>query len=237
MTTDETVTPDNTATTGKTATTDKRDKKTPMPEVVDRMVGEITDEVGTVHNDTGAGKARWRSSLLVPIVLAVATVLFCGAATTFALKWSEQRAATVVGNTALVDNASTAQVQGQVSNAINNTFSYDYNDVGKTERAARNLLTGAAVCQYTALFRVIQQRAPNWKLVLTTHVAASGVQVLSGDTARVLLVVDQSDRRGSTTRPVQSQGALAVNAVRKGDGWKISGIDTFDGTTDTSGCH
>jgi Mce-associated membrane protein len=177
------------------------------------------------------GRAPW----LLPAVLALVAVILGGFATWFALESSQANGSSVPSNTALTDNARTAEVNGQITSAINTTFSYNYTDIGKTEKAAQGLLTDTALCQYNALFKVIQQQAPSQKLVLTTTVTNSGVESLQGDSARVLLVVDQSDTRTAANQPVLSQASLAVNAVRQNGKWKISYIDIFNGNG-TQGC-
>jgi Mce-associated membrane protein len=162
-------------------------------------------------------------------------VLLGGLATWSGLEWSHLRSG-AAANTALADSAGTSEVVGQVTSAVNTTFSYDYTNVGKTEKAAQSLLTGAALCQYNAIFKLIQQDAPSQKLVVTTTVTSTGVQMLEGDQARVVMMVNQKDTKVSTNQPVASQAALAVNAVKQDGKWKISNIDTFNGQAATPGC-
>jgi Mce-associated membrane protein len=204
-----------------------RPRPAPEPEAV---VGEPVTEP-----DVDQEEPRRRSTWLVPAVLAVVVVLLGGVATWSALEWSHLRSG-AGANTALTDNAGTSEVLGQVTSAVNTTFSLNYTDVGKTEKAAQSLLTGAALCQYNALFKAIQQQAPSEKLVLTTTVTSKGLQMLQGDTARVVLLVDQKDTKVATNQPVESQATLAVNVVKQDGKWKISNIDTFNGAATTPGC-
>ena len=127
--------------------------------------------------------------------------------------------------------------RSQVETAVNTVFSYNYTNMQKTETAVQRLLTGNALCQYNVLYKVVQQQAPSQKLVLTTSVQAKGVEMLQGDTARVLLLVQQTDTRATTNQTSTSQSMIAVNAVKQGGAWKISGIDTFNGDNSTPGCH
>lgn len=173
-----------------------------------------------------------RPGLVVPLVLAVVTVLAGGLAVWFGVQWSHAK--TSSGNTALVDAATTAQVAGQVTSAVNSVFSYDYTNLAKTERAVPKVLTATALCQYNELFKEVKQQAPNQKLVLTTTVQDKGVELLQGDRARVLLALDQHDTRAETNQTTDSQAVIAVNAVRQGGTWKISSIDTFSGANPTS---
>jgi Mce-associated membrane protein len=188
----------------------------------------VATDFGADDDAVGDGRARW--SLGVPVILAVIAVVLGGFATWSGLEWAAISSGAVASNTALTDNARTAEVSGQITSTINTTFSYNYTDVAKTEKAAQSLLTGTALCQYNTLFKVIQQQAPSQKLVLTTTVTSSGVESLQGDSARVLMVVDQTDTRVGTNQPVFSQASLAVNAVRQDGKWKISYIDDFTGS-------
>jgi Mce-associated membrane protein len=183
--------------------------------------------------DVGGAESR-RRGLLLPISLAVAAVLIGGLASWFGVQWSQAR--TMVANTALVDTVGTAEVSGQVVTAVNTILSYNYTNMQKTENAVGRLLTGKALCQYNLLYKVVKQQAPSQKLVLTTTVQAKGVEMLQGDTARVLLLVQQTDTRASTNQPSTSQSMIAVNTVRQGGVWKISNIDTFNGDNSTPGC-
>jgi Mce-associated membrane protein len=177
---------------------------------------------------------RQRRTLLLPIALAVVAVLIGGLASVFGVQWSHAR--NTVTNTALVDTAGTAEVSGQVVTAVNTILSYNYTNMQKTETAVQHLLTGKALCQYNLLYKVVKQQAPSQKLVLTTTVQAKGVEMLQGDTARVLLLVQQTDTRASTNQTSTSQSMIAVNTVKQGGVWKISNIDTFNGDNSTPGC-
>jgi Mce-associated membrane protein len=186
--------------------------------------------------DDPAEVAQERSRLLVPVVLAVVAVLIGGLAAWFGVEWSHVRSGGSASNTALTDSATTSEISGQVTSAVNTIFSYDYTNMQKTEKAVQQLLTGNALCQYNQLFKVVQQQAPAEKLVLTTTVVSKGVELLQGDTARVLLLVDQHDTRASTNQTSDSPSMFAVNAVRQGSVWKISAIDTLNGTNPNAPC-
>ena len=63
-------------------------------------------------------------------------------------------------NTALLSGSSTSQVIGQVSTALNEVLSYDYNNPKPTNEAAAKWLAGDAVGQYKLLFKQLNKRAP-----------------------------------------------------------------------------
>src|SRR5688572_1681341 len=98
-------------------------------------------------------------SLRRPVALVLCAVVLGGLAVWFAQQAHQVRAAAGT-NTALTDNAATSEANGQVANAVNTLFSYNYHDLDKTQQAARRLLTGKAVCQYDQLFSVVRQHAP-----------------------------------------------------------------------------
>lgn len=171
---------------------------------------------------------------VVVLALALATIVFAGLAAWFGL---EATAGTANTNSALTDNVTTSQVIGQINSAVNTIFSYKYTNVDDTKKAAQNALVGKALCQYNNLFKLVQQNAPQQKLVLTTQVVNSGVQSLQGDLARVVIFADQQDTRTDTNQTSYAGAQFAVNAQRINGQWKISNIDTFTNQASTNaGC-
>lgn len=175
------------------------------------------------------GLRAWPRHPRLPIVLAVVTVLLGGQAA-----WSGRQAHDLNGsasarNTALTDSARTSELRGEITDIVNTVFSYSYTDVGKTERAARTLLTGKAVRQYERMIAVVREQAPAQKLVLTTTVTDSGVRMLEGDRAHVLIFADQQSIRTDRNQTASSAAMFSVGAVREDGRWKVENIDTFDG--------
>lgn len=178
--------------------------------------------VARIVRAVGAGLRR-------PAVLGTVTVLLGGF-----VVWAQQQAAGLADapsarNAALADNARTSEVKGEIADAVNTAFSYNYADMAKTERAAETLLTGKAVRQYDAMFAPVREQAAERGLVLTTTVTDSAVKLLQGDRARLLVFADQRNTRTSDGRSSYSGAVLAVDAVRQDGRWKIAGIDTFTG--------
>lgn len=168
---------------------------------------------------------RWWPSIALLAVALVAGVVAV---------WSAQRASALTGtaaghNHALSDAGTTSELKGQVSDAVNSAFSYNYADTGKTQQAAQRVLTGKAVQQYERIFDTVRRQATAQKLVLTTTVTDSGVKSLDGHHAVLLVFADQRDTAADTGKTSTSATVFTVDAVREKGRWQISGIDTFTG--------
>jgi Mce-associated membrane protein len=190
-----------------------------------------TDESGEPGESSGIAEALAASRRSrVPMLLGGAAVVLAAFAVVAGIQAHNLRSQQSSRNTALTDAAATSQVQRQVDGAINTVFSYNYADTGTTRAAAQRLLTGAAVREYDSLFKLVEADAPAQHLVLTTKVTSSGVELLEGDRARVLIFADQRDTRMTTHQTSYAGAMFAVNAVRQGGRWKIENIDTFTGS-------
>ena len=185
---------------------------------------EETAEEQAQSSGRASDKPAWMSdrrvwflgSLGLSVVFGLIAVLF-GAMSLGYLGGSQS-------NEALVDKAATSEVNGQVTDAVNKVFSYDFNNTEKTEDAAHQFLTGNAIKQYNDLFATVKQQAPQQKLVVTTSVKSSGVTRLQGDHAQVLLFVDQNATRTTTGENNVGPAQISVGAVKDGDQWKIDSI-------------
>lgn len=175
-------------------------------------------------------RQRGRDGLLLPVCLGVAAVTLGSLAVWFGLAAAGTGSGVDTQNTALLDQAATTQANQQIDQAFSTVFSYDYADTAKTLTAARTLLTGPAIGEYQKLFKLVTEDAPKEKLVLTTTVTNSGVEMLSGNQARVLIFANQKDV--SASHQTTDAGAmLAINAIRQNGQWKINSIDTFSAGT------
>ncbi|MFF8914372.1 hypothetical protein ACF08M_13885 [Streptomyces sp. NPDC015032] len=195
----------------------------------------VTDDAGP-----GAGQEREREEaeplrdrplrlrVRLPAVLCALTVLLGAFAA-----WAFGSAASLRDdparrNTALTDTSRTSEVKGQISEAVGAVFSYNYASPAKSERAAKSYLVGKAVRQHEDMLAQVRAQGQKQKLVLTTTVTDSGVELLDGDRARLLIFADQSNTRtGTSDETTYAAAMFAVDAVRRGDTWRISGIDTF----------
>jgi Mce-associated membrane protein len=168
-----------------------------------------------------------RSSRWLPAVLGVVAVLLGGLAVWFNGEANNLRSGASVRNVALTDTARTSEVMGEVTDAVNVLFSYDYANIPKTDQAVQRLLTGRAVSEYENIFAVVRTQAPIQKLILTTTVTDGGVELLDGNHARLLLFADQRSTSTTSKNTSYSAAMVAVDAVRLGGTWKIASIDTF----------
>ncbi|WP_328535723.1 hypothetical protein [Streptomyces sp. NBC_00344] len=178
----------------------------------------------------GAGRrVRLIGGARLPAALCVLTVLLGAFAAWAGTHAADLRDNSSADNTALTDVARTTEVKGQVTQAVNALFSYDYADTAKADKAAKSLLTGKAVRQHRDMLKDVRAQAAEQKLVLTTTVTESGVQLIDGNRARVLVFADQSNTRTAAKddRTAYAGAMFAVDAVRTGGSWKIANIDTF----------
>jgi Mce-associated membrane protein len=174
-----------------------------------------------------AVSARARRLPIAALILGAVTVILGGFGIWATVHASSLRAQSGQQNTALTDPAATSAVRSQIDSAVQTIFSYNYANTGATSQAAQNLLTGAAITQYNSLFKLVRQQAPAEKLVVTTTVTNSGVELLTGGQARVLIFVNQQDTRAGTGQTSYGGAMLAVTAVLQDGRWKIENIDTF----------
>jgi Mce-associated membrane protein len=190
------------------------------------LSGGEDDEFET--DGTGDGTAAGRRRIpWLPLTLGVTALLLGGLAVWFSDETDRLRSGPGSHNSALTDAARTAEVKGKVADAVNAIFSYDYTNTARTEHAAQTLLTGKAVGQYDGMLAQVRAQAPRDKLVLTTTVTDSAVEMLDGGRARVLLFADQRNTKTSGKDTTYAAAMLAVDVVRQGGVWKIIDIDTL----------
>lgn len=172
-----------------------------------------------------SGRRAWR----LAAALGAVTVLLGGFGVWATLHASSLRSDAAAQNTALTDSQATAAVRRQISAAVDTIFSYSYANTALTKQAAQAVLTGPAVRQYNTLFALVTKNAPAQKLIVTTRVTSTGVELLSGDRARLLVFANQQDTRAGTGQTSYAGAMFAVTALRQGGRWKIENIDTFSG--------
>ena len=228
--------PENAARTEKSgivqpglAQTEGGQGETEKSEIVEPEIGqpgEGLSEAGAEPGETApGGRPPWR----IAAALGAVTVVLAGFGVWATLHASNLRSSAAQENTALTDGPATATVRREISAAVNTIFSYNYADTAATRRAAQRVLTGPAVRQYNTLFALVTKNAPAQKLVVTTRVTSSGVELLNGNRARLLVFANQQDTRAGTGQTSYAGAMFAVTALRQGGQWKIENIDTFSG--------
>jgi Mce-associated membrane protein len=125
-------------------------------------------------------------------------------------------------NRALADRNASTEVIGQVSSALSKVLSYQYANPSANTQAAAALLSGDAATQYKTLFSALQKKAPGEKLTLTAKVDVAAVKSLHGNTAELLVFLDQSTVRASDKAGTIAGAMLDVTAVKHGSTWKIT---------------
>lgn len=175
--------------------------------------------------------SHWASAAqpgwVLPAALLLVAVLLGGLGTFFLVK-----SRSVTYNAALVDAATTSAVNGQIREAVEKSFSYNFADVDSTEKAARELLTGKALCQYNAVFGPVKKVAPEQKLVVTVRVVSSAVSSLKDGNATVLVFADQVTTRTTDNQSGGGTAMLRVSAVDSGGRWKIDNMEMFGATAE-----
>ncbi|WP_019811319.1 hypothetical protein [Saccharomonospora halophila] len=159
-----------------------------------------------------------------PLLLAVLAVALAGLGAHFVVRGEALRGSESARDRAFVDVDATAEVRSAVTRAVNRVLSYSSDDLGATERAAEELLTGRAGREYGELVTVLHDRAAGQRLSVATNVTDSAVVSLTGDTARVLVFADQTSRRADgdpTTTPLQ----LTVTAHKPDRTWLITDLE------------
>ena len=172
-----------------------------------------------------SARSKGQRQTSVAIVLAVVAVVLGGLAVFFRGQADDLESGDP--NTALTDSAATSQVKGQLTTAIKQTFSYNYTDLGSTEKAVKENLVGKALCEYNLLFGQVKEYAPKQKIVLDTTVRELAVVRIDGDRAEALVYIDQLSTRVDVNKTVAVGGQFAVQAAKQGDHWKITAFDMF----------
>jgi Mce-associated membrane protein len=199
----------------------KRDTGIAKPTEVEEVPEEFDVE------PAGPAKSRAQRPYLVAGALVLVALLLGGLAFWFHTK--ESAISTATSNTALLDVAKTAQVKDAVSKAAEALFSYDFNNIKKTEDAANDLLANDDVRnKYNSLMGEVKRLAPGQKMIVTCKVTRAAVIMLNDDLAKVMVFVDQTSTRTDTKKTTAGTAQLHLNAQLQGDKWKITDMDTYN---------
>ena len=170
-------------------------------------------------------KRGWTS---VPVLAMTALAIACAIVATVLLVTAGPSASAVAdSNQAVVDRTRTAQVVGQVDTDLEHVLTFDYRNPQATRTAAHQALVGEALQQYDVLFAALQRKAGAQKLVLTAKVVSTGVTILDGPRAQLLVFLDQTSTRTSDGAASTSAAQIRVTAVEQGGVWRISKLETL----------
>ena len=199
----------------------KRDTGIAKPTEVEEVPAEAADEP-----EWPAGSRTQRPYVVAGALVLVALVL---GGLAFWFNREENAVSSATSNTALLDVAKTAQVKDAVSKAAEALFSYDFNNIKKTEDAANDLLANDDVRnKYNSLMGEVKRLAPGQKMIVTCKVTRAAVIMLNDDLAKVMVFVDQTSTRTDTKKTTAGTAQLHLNAQLQGDKWKITDMDTYN---------
>jgi Mce-associated membrane protein len=161
------------------------------------------------------------------VELVVALVLFSAAAVTFAVLDYRLHNTPTASNLALVDVAGTAEAAGQLSDAIETVYSFDYTRLDENEKAAREVITPEFAAEFDKLFAEVRQHAPEQQAVVSATVTLSAVKELTADHAVLVAFVDQQATRAAPNaddRQLAAAGRLTVTGEKVDGRWKIAAV-------------
>jgi len=190
-----------------------------------RTTGRTTSR--TTGHPTPRLPAVRRGPVPIPALVG-ALVLLLGLAVFFAVENAQVRGTPSAQNTALVDIGTTAEVSQQVTAALKTVYSFDYTRLDQNEAAARAVITPGFAGQFDQLFRQVRELAPQQQAVVTATVNLVGVQAIDGDTATLLVFLDQLATRaqaGAGPQQLAAAGRLTMTAQRVDGTWKIAAVD------------
>jgi len=201
-----------------------RDEGTPIPS----DYAEAETAVATPQAESGEQPPkRRRNPFVLAGVLFVVALALAGLAVWF--KIEDNKLSESTSNTALLDVARTSQVNQAATSAVETLFSYDFNNIAKTQNAANDLLINDAVkAKYNSLMGEVQRLAPQQKMVVTVKVSRSAVIMLDDDRARVLVFVDQTSTRTDQNQTSSGSAQLYVNMQEVDGKWKLTDLGTYD---------
>lgn len=204
----------------------RKKRDTGIAKPTDVAEAEAAASEASESSEEPAGPKAQRPYVVAGALVLVALIL---GGLAFWFKSEEVKVSEATSNTALLDVAKTAQVKDAVSKAAESLFSYDFNNIKKTEDAANDLLANDDVRnKYNSLMGEVKRLAPAQKMVVTCKVTRAAVIMLNDDLAKVMVFVDQTSTRTDTKKTTAGTAQLHLNAQLQGDKWKITDMDTYN---------
>jgi Mce-associated membrane protein len=184
----------------------------------------VEEPAAELASDSGA-----KRSMRVPL-LAAALVVLTGLAVFFGIADARLRDTPAAANSALVDVGTTAEVSGQLTDALQTIYSYDFARLDENERAARAVITPEFADQFNRLFAQVRDLAPQQQAVVSATVTLSAVKEITGDRAVLVAFMDQQATRAAADdgQPTQlaAAGRLTVTGQKIDGRWKIAGVES-----------
>ncbi|GAA1189157.1 hypothetical protein [Pseudonocardia alaniniphila] len=194
------------------------------PTTEERAVTPVEEPAADLASDD-----EGKRSLRVPL-LAAALVVLTGLAVFFGIEDTHLRDAPSAANSALVDVGTTAEVSGQLTDALQTIYSYDFARLDENERAARAVITPEFADQFNRLFAQVRDLAPQQQAVVSATVTLSAVKEITGDRAVLVAFMDQQATRAAADdgQPTQlaAAGRLTVTGQKIDGRWKIAGVES-----------
>ncbi|MFD9611360.1 hypothetical protein ACFWWS_18570 [Streptomyces sp. NPDC059083] len=171
---------------------------------------------------TGAAPRR-SAALWSRIALAAGLVALVLGGSWFFHEAHQLRTTPSARNHALTDTAATDRVSGDVADGLARVFSYTPADTDAAERSSRTVLAGRAARQYAELLAQVRANLVDQRITLSTQTVRTGVIELDGNSARLLVFLDQTSRRDKAAA-TSAAAQLTVTAEYQGDRWRIVDI-------------
>jgi Mce-associated membrane protein len=191
---------------------------------------EVTGGVTGAEDKGAPGRAARLAAALrrqaVPL-LAVAALVLATVAVVAGIQDARLRGTPAAANTALVDVGTTAEVAGQLSDAVETVYSFDFARLDENEKAARDVITPEFAAQFDRLFGEVKARAPQQQAVVSATVTHTAVKEITGDRAVLVAFVDQQATRAAPdaqSQQLAAAGRLTVTGERVDGRWKIAAV-------------
>ncbi|QYN35116.1 hypothetical protein K1T35_43400 [Pseudonocardia sp. DSM 110487] len=187
---------------------------------------ERGDAAEAAATDRAARPAAVLRRHAVPL-LAVAAVVLATIAVVAGIQDAHLRGTPAAENTALVDVGTTAEVSGQLSDAIETVYSFDFARLDENEQAARDVITPEFAADFDRLFGEVKARAPQQQAVVSATVTRTAVKEITGDRAVLVAFVDQQATRAAPdaqSQQLAAAGRLAVTGEYVDGRWKIAAV-------------
>jgi Mce-associated membrane protein len=184
----------------------------------------VEEQAADLASASGSRRSMW-----VPL-LAAALVVLTGLAVFFGIGDARLRDTPAAANSALVDVGTTAEVSGQLTDALQTIYSYDFARLDENERAARAVITPEFADQFNRLFAQVRDLAPQQQAVVSATVTLAAVKEITGDRAVLVAFMDQQATRAAADdgQPTQlaAAGRLTVTGQKVDGRCKIAGVES-----------